>query len=120
MTLRGERGNDEVLTTADGARLDVAASNLNPSQVGPDREAAPLPDAVRMLYDWQERGRGGGGADRATVDVAASSGHDQAERGGRRGLVLDLLPHVPSDGTHGVPSRATAPHFCSGPPTRCR
>ena len=38
-----------------------------------------------------------------TVDQARGPGHDQAAGGGGGAPGLDLLPHVPGDGHHGVP-----------------
>ena len=50
-----------------------------------------------------ERGPGGGEAERAAADAAGGPGHDQAACGGGGPSALDLLPHVPGDGDHGVP-----------------
>ena len=50
-----------------------------------------------------ERGPRGGEADRAGVDAAGGAGHDQTAGGGSGAAALDVLPHVPGDGDHGVP-----------------
>ena len=50
-----------------------------------------------------ERGPGGRSADGAVVDAAGGAGHDQAAGGDRGAPALDVLPHVPGDGDHGVP-----------------
>ena len=47
-----------------------------------------------------ERGAGGGEANGAGVDAAGSAGDDQGDRCGPP--ALDVLPHVPGDGNHGV------------------
>ena len=49
-----------------------------------------------------ERGPGGRSADGAVVDAAGRAGHDQTAVGDRGAAALDLLPHVPGDGNHGV------------------
>ena len=49
-----------------------------------------------------ERRPRGSPADGAGAVEASRPGHDQAARGGRGSATLDLLPHVPGDGDHGV------------------
>ena len=72
--------------------------------------------AAEALDDYLEAGRarrGDGGAlperrprgaaaDGPGALAASRPGHDQAAGGGRGSAALDLLPHVPGDGDHGV------------------
>ena len=50
-----------------------------------------------------ERGPVGAAADGPGARAAGGAGDGQAARGGRGSAVLDVLPHVPGDGNHGVP-----------------
>ena len=65
----------------------------------PRRAPRPGP-AGRAL---PEHGPGGATADGPGARAAGGPGDDQAARRGRGAPALDVLPHVPGDGDHGVP-----------------
>ena len=54
--------------------------------------------AAEALDDYLEAA----GLDEPDALAASRPGHDQAAGGGRGSAALDLLPHVPGDGDHGV------------------
>ena len=55
-----------------------------------------------VLLGGPECRPGGAEADGPGAVAASRPGHDQAAGGGRGSAALDLLPHVPGDGDHGV------------------
>ena len=114
-----------------GRRHDVPAHHRAAEALDAYIEAGGLADLRAAVF--QSVDRAGGEADRAGVDAAGGAGHDQAPSGGGGAPAVDLLPHVPGDGDHGVPlergkpsstpsrSRGTRPRRRSsttGPPTR--
>ena len=62
-----------------------------------------IPDAIEQLGALPERRPRGSPADGPAAVAAPQPGHDQAAVGGGGSAALDLLPHVPGDGDHGVP-----------------
>ena len=76
------------LTTGSGGTGQVRRGGRTPKAEG---DALP------------ERGTGGGPADRTGAAAAHRPGDDQAAGGGGAAAPLDVLPHVPGDGDHGVP-----------------
>ena len=70
------------------------------------RGAGRLPRAGRARRGdggaLPERRPGGAAADGPGAVAASRPGHDQAAGGGGGSPALDLLPHVPGDGDHGV------------------
>ena len=84
-----------------GKRHDVPAHHRAAEALDEYLEAAGLeePKARRSSRAWTGRGP----ADRTGAAAAGGPGHDQAPGGGGGAAALDLLPHVPGDGDHGVP-----------------
>ena len=72
---------------------------------GRPRPSTPtsMPAGGRAGGALSERGPGGGETDQEAADQAGRPGHDQAACGRGGPPTLDLLPHVPGDGDHGVP-----------------
>ena len=63
-----------------------------------------------------DRRPGGAAADGAGARSAAPSGDDQAARRGGGAAAVDVLPHVPGDGDHGVPVERGFPAGPRGSP----
>ena len=83
-----------------GKRHDVPAHHRAAEALDDYLELAGLDEAKAPLFQSVDpAGRRLTG--RALV-AASRPGHDQAARGGRGSAALDLLPHVPGDGDHGV------------------
>ena len=84
-----------------GKRHDVPAHHRAAEALDAYLEAAGLEE--RGGGAVSERGPNGRRLTGRTVDAAGGAGHDQASGGDRRAAAIDLLPHVPGDGDHGVP-----------------
>ena len=85
-----------------GKRHDVPAHHRAAEALDAYLEAAGLEDGRAALF--QSVDGVGDSADGAVVDGCGwcLAMIDQAARGDRRAVALNLLPHVPGDGDHGV------------------
>ena len=83
-----------------GKRHDVPAHHRAAEALDAYLDAAGLEDGREALF--QSVDRGGGEVDRPGSDQAGGPGQNQAAVGGGGPPALDLLPHVPGDGDHGV------------------
>ena len=84
-----------------GKRHDVPAHHRAAEALDAYLEAAGLEDGREALFQSVDR-VGRSRLTWAVVDAASGAGHDQAAGGDRRAVALDVLPHVPGDGDHGV------------------
>ena len=83
-----------------GRRHDVPAHHRAAEALDAYLEAGGLEDGRETLFQSVDRV-----GDRLTgrsLTRRVVLGHDQAAGGDRRAAALDLLPHVPGDGDHGV------------------
>ena len=84
-----------------GKRHDVPAYHRAAAALDAYVEAGRLEEPKVGLFS--DRRPGGVAADGPVARSAARAGDDQAARRGRGAAALDVLPHVPGDGDHGVP-----------------
>ena len=64
------------------------------------RASQLLEQETKALMTWLQAK--GCGVERSAAGAPRRPGHDQAPGGGRGAAAVDLLPHVPGDGGHGV------------------
>ena len=83
-----------------GTRHDLPAHHRAAEALDDYLKAAGIDEATAALF--QSVDPAGAAADGPGALAAARPGHDQAAGGGRGSPALDLLPHVPGDGDHGV------------------
>ena len=91
-----------------GKRHDVPAHHRAAEALDAYLEASGLEDGRAALF--QSMDRAGEKADGTAALAAGGAGHDQAAGGGGGPPLLDVLPHVPGDGDHGVPVERTLEH----------
>ena len=84
-----------------GKRHDVPAHHRAAAALDEYVEAAGLEEPKAALF--QSMDSGGAPADGPGARSAGRPGDDQAARRGRGAAALDVLPHVPGDGDHGIP-----------------
>ena len=82
-----------------GKRHDVPAHHRAEAAVDAYLVAGGIEDAKALLFQSVDRSRRLSGR---IADAARRSGHDQAPCVGRGSAGVDVLPHVPCDGHHGV------------------
>ena len=84
-----------------GKRHDVPAHHRAAAALDAYVEAGGLEEPKAALFQTMDPG--GAAADGPGARPAARPGDDQAPRLGGGTAALDVLPHVPGDGDHGVP-----------------